>query len=253
MGGTLVKGNRGGQLRHRPGENRGIEGHGIHRQQGQNPAQLGIDPLPGQAVQQRRQGKHGIQGLLFRGQPKSQGKPDPPKDPQGILPEPGVRDPHRPEDFSFQVLPPPKGVAVPGALRPGNGVHRKVPAGKVLPDIPHKGHPVRMAAVGIAAVSAEGGDFHHSPGGDYADGAVLFPGGDKAPVREHRLRLLRFRVGAQVVVVGGKPQQAVTDTAPHRPGLKAGQTEGRHTLVNITRNIHRLRLPWLRAGRSAAR
>ena len=80
-----------------------------------------------------------------------------------------------------------------------------------------------MAAVGIAAFGAEGGDFiHFVIGENDADGAVLFPGVDLGEILKDFLDFGRCGGGTQVIVVGLQPQQRVPDAATYGVGRKAG-------------------------------
>ena len=103
---------------------------------------------------------------------------------------------------------------------PANGVDGEVPPGQVLPDVGYKGHAVGVTAIGITALSAEGGDLIELAVPLHSHGAMLQSGGDALLFSEQLHHLLRAGGGAEVPVVGRKAQQTVPDTAAHGVGRK---------------------------------
>ena len=145
-------------------------------------------------------------------------KPVQPQDAQSVLGEPLMRCAHRPQDAVLQIILPAEGVDEPLFFVVGHGVDGEIPPGKVLPHVRHKVHLVRVAAVSVAALGAEGGDLVKGTALLHGHGAVLQAGGDTPFFAELRYHLLRQGAGAQVPVVGHKAQQAVPHAAAHRVG-----------------------------------
>ena len=78
-----------------------------------------------------------------------------------------------------------------------------------------------MAAVGIIALGAEGGDLQHLGTQDHADGAMLFTGTNQTVIGKNGSDLLRRCGGAQVIVMGRKAQASIPDAAAHGVNRKA--------------------------------
>ena len=131
----------------------------------------------------------------------------------------------RKQDALLQVLLPSKGVDEPLGIVVGHGIDGKVPPGQVLPHIRHKVYLVRVAAVGIGPLGAEGRCLIEPAALLHRHGAVLQAGGDTLFLPEQRHHLLRAGAGAEVPIVGGQPQQAVPDTAAHSVGRMARPME----------------------------
>ena len=220
VGAVLVKPDRGSHLRNGRPHNGGKLQQIRPGDQGQQLAQLLKYPLPGQAVQPPGLIVHGPPGFRLHGQTVTNGKADAPENPQGILPEPFFRCSHRPEDFIFQILPPAEGVGKPPCGGIGHGIDGKIPPGQILLHIPHEAHPVRMPAVPVIPLGAEGGDLHHARVGADAHGAVLLPCQHQSLPGKHLFHLLRQGGGAKVKVRRGQSQQGIPDAAPYHIGGK---------------------------------
>ena len=107
-----------------------------------------------------------------------------------------------------------------------HGVDGKIPPGKILPHVRDELHCVRVTAIGIAALSAEGGSFVQPPAVFDGDCTVLQPGGDALLCPEQLHHLLRQGAGAQVPVVGGAPQKTIPHAAAHGVGCVARRVQG---------------------------
>ena len=145
-------------------------------------------------------------------------EPVQPQDTQSILGEPPVRCAHRPQDAALQVGLPAEGVDEPLFFVVGHGVDGEIPPGKVFQHVRHKVYFVRVAAVAVAALGAEGGDLVKGTVLLHGHGAVLQAGRDALLRPEQSDHLLGQGAGAQVPVVGHKAQQAVPHAAAHRVG-----------------------------------
>ena len=78
---------------------------------------------------------------------------------------------------------------------PRHRADREIPPRKVGGYIRHKAHPVRMAAVRVAAVRTESRDLQRAVRGQQRQRAVLEPGFEHPLTRKHCLHLLRLRGG----------------------------------------------------------
>ena len=90
----------------------------------------------------------------------------------------------------------------------------------------------------IVALSAEGGDLHHTLLRDNAHGAVLQSGQHQRMVGEKIPDRFRFCGGAKVIIMGGQPQQRIPDAATHRVGSKAGLFQTVQAGPHIFRQPH---------------
>ena len=129
-----------------------------------------------------------------------------------------MRHAHRPDDALLQVILPAEGIDEAFFFVIGHGIDGKIPPGKILPHIRHKVHFIRVAAVGVCALRAEGSDLVQAAALLHRDRTVLQTGGNAAFLTKQVHHLLRQGAGAQVPVVGAKPQQTVPHTAAHGIG-----------------------------------
>ena len=121
---------------------------------------------------------------------------------------------------------PAKGVYQPLGRIIRHGVDGKIPPGKILPHVRYELHFVRVTAIGIATLGAEGSGLVQLPAVFDDDRAVLQTGGDALLCPEQFHHLLRQGTGAQVPVVGGASQKAVPHTAAHGIGCIARRVQG---------------------------
>ena len=150
------------------------------------------------------------------------GKPQAPQNPQGVLGEAAGRLPHAAEQPGGQILLAVEQIHQAPLGMPGHGVDGEIPAGKVVLQAAGKGHGIRVAAVGIGPVAAEGGDFNGVvPGGHPGDGAVGRAGLHQALPGKAGLCLLGQGAGGDVPVRGRLAQQGIPHAAPHAPGPEA--------------------------------
>ena len=226
VGGVLVKAHGGFQLRNDLGDDGGVFHQLLPGDLGQEAAKLPIDPFPGQMVQKLRQCQHGPFRLWLRGEIIGHGEPHPPQNPQGVLPEAGLRVSHAAKDPLLQVLFSAKRVLKPPLGGPGHGVHRKIPAGQILADVRYKFHPVRVPVVGIGPFLSEGGALHYPFLRHHSYGAVLFARQHQILVMEKGFHFLRGGGGAEVKVVGLLSQKPVPDAAAHAVGFKSRLLQG---------------------------
>ena len=238
VGRMLVKVQRRPQLRNRRRHNPPEPEQILPSRRGQQAAHLLKNPFPGQRVQQRGQTLHGRHGGHVRRQGKPGRKPGAPQNPQGVLPEAGLRVPHRPQNAPAQVLPAAEGVGKAPGGGISHGVDGKVPPGQILPQVGDEPDPVRVPVVPVAPFPAEGGDLHHAVAGDHAHGAVLFPGQHQLPVRKHRLRLGRQRRGTQIVVMGRQPQHRIPDASAYGVAGKARRLQRVHAPGHVGGKLH---------------
>ena len=116
----------------------------------------------------------------------------------------------------------------------GHGVHRQVPALKVLPQAAGEGDGGGVPVVGIVPVGAEGGDLAGRLSAADGHGAVPQSGGDGEVVKEGH-GLLRQGRGGHVPVVGRFAHEDVPDAAAYDIRLVSG---------TLQRLQHRADLPW---------
>ena len=154
------------------------------------------------------------------------GKAVQPQDTQCILGKPLLRLTHRPQQTVLQVFLPAKGVYQPLGCIIRHSVDGKIPPGKILPHVRYEPHFVRVTAIGIAALGAEGGSFVQLPTVFDGDRAVLQTGGDALLCPEQFHYLLRQGAGAQVPVVGGASQKAIPHAAAYGIGCVARRVQG---------------------------
>ena len=133
------------------------------------------------------------------------GKAVQPQDAQRILGKPLLRLTHRPQQTVLQVFLPAKGVYQPLGFIIRHGVDGKIPPGKILPHVRYELHFVRVTAIGIAALGAEGSGLVQLPAVFDGDRSMLQPGGDALLCPKQLHHLLRQGAGAQIPVVGGAP------------------------------------------------
>ena len=154
------------------------------------------------------------------------GKAVQPQNAQRILSKPLLRLTHCPQQTVLQVFLPAKWVYQTLGLIIRHGVDGKIPPGKILPHVRYELHCVRVTAIGIAALGAEGGSFVQLPAVFDGDRAVLQAGGDALLCPEQLHHLLRQGAGAQVPVVGGASQKTVPHAAAHSIGCVARRVQG---------------------------
>ena len=154
------------------------------------------------------------------------GKAVQPQDTQCILGKPLLWLPHRPQQTVLQISLPAKGVYQPLGFIIRHGVDGKIPPGKVLPHVRYELHRVRVTAIGIAALGAEGGGLVQLPAVFDGDRTVLQAGGDALLCPEQLHHLLRQGTGAQVPVVGGASQKTVPHAAAYGIGCVARRVQG---------------------------
>ena len=220
MVGALVKAKGGPQLRDHSAQNGAVADQILRPQVGQQTVQLGKYPFPGQIFHETGQVGHGFLRFFLRCQPETDGEPDTPQDPQGILPESGLGIAHGTQNAFFQVFPAAEGVAKASCGRICHGVDGEIPAGKVFFNVSDEFHPIRMPVVPVVPFGAEGGDLHHLAIHDNAHGAVLFAGQNQGVIGKNRLHLGRRGGGAEVVVMGRQPQTGIPDAAAYGVGSK---------------------------------
>ena len=104
----------------------------------------------------------------------------------------------------------------------GNGVHSKIPAGEVLFQVSGKGYRVRMAAVRVTALFAEGSNFKRLSFFYDGYGTVPEPGQDGFIGGKNILDFFGQSVGAQVVVMRKKPLYQVADAPADQVCLISG-------------------------------
>ena len=178
---------------------------------------LGADALPGYRRHPPGARLHGPGSPRLDGKAQLGGEAHRPKHPQGVLGKAALRLPHAPHHPRRQVLPPAEEVHYPPVPVQGHGVDGEVPAAQVLLQGGVEGHGVRVAAVSVALLPAEGGHLHRHGAGEDGNRAVLEPCGD-GPAKEGH-HLLRQRRGGHVPVPRRPAQQQVPHTPSHREGL----------------------------------
>ena len=154
------------------------------------------------------------------------GKAVQPQNTQRILGEPLLRLAYRPQQTVLQIFLPAKGVYQTLGFIISHGVDGKIPPGKILPHVRYELHFVRVTAIGIAALGAEGSGLVQLPAVFDGDRAVLQPGGDALLCPEQFHHLLRQGTGAQIPVVGGAPQKTVPHAAAYGIGRVARRVQG---------------------------
>ena len=160
------------------------------------------------------------------GKAKPRCEPVQPQDAQRVLGEPLAGHAHGPQDAALQIGLTAKGVNETLFFIVGHGVDGKIPPGQVLPHIRHKMHLIRVAAIGVGSLGAEGGDLVQPAALLYGHGAVLQAGGNAFFFAEQLHSLLRQGAGAKIPVMGGKTQQAVPHAAAHHVGCIARPVQG---------------------------
>ena len=169
-------------------------------------AQLHKHPLDRNFLEQRRISPGGGVRLRVQLEPQHRSKPNRPQDAQGVLLKPPVRLPHRADDPGRQIRLPAEKILQAFAGGVGHGVDGKVPPGRVLPQAAGKGHPVRVAGVGIAAVHAIGRDLQRHALQQHRHRPVLQARLDAPLPGKDGLRLLRQGRGREVIVRGRAAQ-----------------------------------------------
>ena len=139
-----------------------------------------------------------------------------PQHPQGVLGKPPVRVAHAADHVSEQIHLPAVPVDHHAVLIQGHGVDGEVPPGQILRQGGVEVHRVRVAAVGIARLPAEGGHLHRPVLRPHRDRAVAQAGGDRVGKELHHP--LRPGVGAHIEIPRRPAQQQIPHAAPHRVG-----------------------------------
>ena len=212
------------QLRQDNGQNGGFQiasGPGCRQQL----EQFLLDALRRDAVQMRPQCPGSSTGGWGDGEAEPGREPVEPQDAQRVLLKAAFRLPHRPHEMGGKVVLSAKGVDEPFLGAVCHGVDGEIPPGKILPHIRHKADGIRVAAIGVSPLGAEGRCLIEPAALLHRHGAVLQAGGDALFLPEQRHHLLRAGAGAEVPIVGGQPQQAVPDTAAHSVGRMARPME----------------------------
>ena len=193
----------------------------------QQTAQLLRDALFGHAVQMAAERSGRLPGGRVDGKAEPGREPVEPQDAQGVFLEPALRLPHRPHDADGKVVLPAERVDEPFFGVIGHGVDGKIPPGQVFFYVRHKGDMVRVAAVGIRPLGAEGRDLVQFSAVFDGHGAVLQSRRDAVRFPEQFQHLFGGRAGAEVPVVRGLAKQTVPHTAAHRIGGMARRMEAR--------------------------
>ncbi len=154
------------------------------------------------------------------------GKAVQPQNTQRILGEPLLRLAYRPQQTVLQIFLPAKGVYQTLGFIISHSVDGKIPPGKILPHVRDELHCVRVTAIGIAALGAEGSGLVQLPAVFDGDCTMLQAGGDALLCPEQLHHLLRQGAGAQVPVVGGASQKTVPHAAAHGVGCVARCVQG---------------------------
>ena len=184
-----------------------------------------LDALRRNAVQMRPQCPGSSTGGWGDGEAEPGREPVEPQDAQRVLLKAAFRLPHRPHEMGGKVVLPAKGVDEPFLGAVCHSVDGEIPPGKILPHIRHKADGIRVAAIGVGSLGAEGRCLIEPAALLHRHGAVLQAGGDTLFLPEQRHHLLRAGAGAEVPIVGVQPQQAVPDTAAHSVGRMARPME----------------------------
>jgi len=92
-----------------------------------------------------------------------------------------------------------------------------------------------LAGIDLMVVTPEGGHFDHVTTKD--DVGQAETAADEAAVAEQRLDLLRRRVGGDVEILGGLPEQQVTDAAADQVGLIAPLVQAIEHLEGILADL----------------
>ena len=193
--------------------------------------QLHPDPLRGDLTQIGGPVYHGSLGLRLHGKSQPGGEAEAPEDPQGVLPEAGLRRAHRPQDPGGQIRPAPPGVREAPPQVHGHGIDGEVPAGQILRQGTGELHPFRVAVVQIVPIPAEGGDLY-PPAAAHGDSAVLQPCGQGAGSEQLQHRL-RQGVGGHVPVPRRTSQQQVPHRAAHAPCLVPRRLQPGHHILHF--------------------
>ena len=188
----------------------------------QKPVQFGEDALC-------RNTAHRIPGLESRpggvgvqAEPQLRRKTDCPQNTQGILVKAGGRVAHTAQKSGLQVPLPAEQVDQTGFGGPGHGVDGEIPPRQVFPQAGDKMYLVGMAAVGVGAVLAEGGDLPAVTFQHHRHRTVLLAFQQQAVPRKQGFHLFGAGTGTDVPVVRCAAQQAVPHAAAHNVGVMPG-------------------------------
>ena len=133
----------------------------------------------------------------------------------------------------MQIIQSAVGVAQTAHRVPGYGADREVAPRQIILHAADKAHRIRVAAVRIAAVRAEGCNLERAAVGQQGQRAVLEAGLEHALPCENGFHLFRARCGAQVPVVRRGAAQTVAHAAADRPSFKPGALQ----LFDRTRGV----------------
>jgi len=193
----------------------------------QQTAQLLRDALFGHAVQMAAERSGRLPGGRVDGKAEPGREPVEPQDAQGVFLEPALRLPHRPHDAGGKVVLPAERVDEPFFGVIGHGVDGEIPPGQVFFYVRHKGDVVRVAAVRIRPLGAEGRDLVQFSAVFDGHGAVLQARRDAVRFPEQLQHLFGGCAGAEVPVVRGLAKQTVPHAAAHRISGMARRMEAR--------------------------
>ena len=121
--------------------------------------QLHIDPLSGHQVESLFQCKSSLCRFFLQGKAQNGSKAQGAENTQRVLGKPQARLSHAPQALGFHIRLAAKGVYQSSRRVVSHGVDGKIPARQIRFHLRHKGHPVRVAAVRIAAVGTKGGNL----------------------------------------------------------------------------------------------
>lgn len=177
---------------------------------------------------------NGGAGLRFDFEFESGGEADGPEQAEVIFGEPGFGVADGANEFAVQV-----GLAVDvvddglGLGVVEEGVDGEVAAGGVFGGIGFEGYCLRVAAVGVGAIAAEGGDFDAVPEDDAEVGA------DEFSAYEEFRKFIGTGIGGNVPVFGLAGEEHVADAAAGEEGSVSGGVESFQDLGRWGRNLHR--------------
>ena len=205
---------------------------------GQQPAQLGENALCGYLIEQLPVIVHSPCGVFLYLKPEGSREAQSAQDTQSVLAEALFRLAYAAYHARFDVLGAAKFVEISLLGIVGYAVHREVPAGNVVADIPGECDALRAAAVAVFAVHAVGGYLDGGAVCKHRDCPVLQSGLYQAVSRKDLLGLRRERRRRYVVVMRDYPHQAVTDAASNHPGFMSCGFQHVQRAGDILRQYH---------------
>ena len=243
IGGALVKAHHGRKPWQHPGDDVMVfPQHAPRALPTQKPGQLGADALCRHAGKVASPGVDSLGRAFFNAQPVDRRKPQRPQHAQRVLVKAALSLAHAADHPCAQILLPAEGIHQPLCGMIGHGVDGEIPPGQVLPYIGDEGDAVGMAVIGIRAIYPKGGDLVGHMVQHHGEGAVLQTGFHHMAAAEGSLHFLRRGRGADIPVLGEKPQQAVPDAPAHRIGpvaplVQAGKNP-RRRLRQCNAHVH---------------